>query len=160
MLVIISPGWGGRLGPIPRPSSMGNSNRARTQGRVLPRKAAEATEAYSEMIILLVAEKGLASTSNRAERMGVSQPTVTNILKKLDKQGYLTYERYRGMALTEAGKNVARKMKDRHQTLVSLLVLIGVPERIAVEDAEKIEHGLHEQTVRKLQELIEQLKKG
>ncbi|TMI34761.1 MarR family transcriptional regulator [Candidatus Bathyarchaeota archaeon] len=127
---------------------------------MMPRKAEEATEDYLEMINLLVAEKGFASTSDIAERMGVSQPTVTNILKKLDKQGYLTYERYRGMALTEAGKNVARKMKDRHQTLVSLLVLIGVPERIAVEDAEKIEHGLHEQTVRKLQELIEQLKKG
>jgi Mn-dependent DtxR family transcriptional regulator len=126
----------------------------------MPRKAEEATEDYLEMINLLVAEHGFASMSEVAERMGVSKPTVTSMLQKLDKQGYIKYERYRGMALTESGKNVARRMKDRHQTLVRLLVLIGVPERIAVEDAEKIEHGLHEQTVRKLQELIEQLKKG
>jgi Mn-dependent DtxR family transcriptional regulator len=143
----------------PRATSIRNSKETAAR-RVMPRKAEEATEDYLEMINLLVAEKGFASTSDIAERMGVSQPTVTNILKKLDKQGYITYERYRGMALTEAGKNVARKMKDRHQTLVSLLVLIGVPEKIAIEDAEKIEHGLHEQTVRKLQELIEQLKKA
>src|SRR5438094_2910594 len=131
MLVIISARCGGRLGTTPRASSIGNSNRATTQRRVMPRKAEEATEDYLEMINLLVAEKGFASTSDIAERMGVSQPTVTNILKKLDKQGYLTYERYRGMALTEAGKNVARKMKHRHQTLRSLLVRSCVPGRIA-----------------------------
>src|SRR5437667_10151601 len=99
----------------------------------MPRKAEEATEDYLEMINLLVAEKGFASTSDIAERMGVSQPTVTNILKKLDKQGYLTYERYRGMALTEAGNNVARTMKDHHQRLVSILALIEAPDRTGVE---------------------------
>src|SRR2546422_10827673 len=126
----------------------------------MPRKAEEATEDYLEMINLLVAEKGFASTSDIAERMSVSQPTVTNILKKLDKQGYITYERYRGMALTEAGKNGARKMKDRPQKLVSPLLLIGGPERIPIEDAEEIRTGLHEPAIRKVQELIEQLKKG
>src|SRR2546429_9344551 len=104
----------------------------------MPRKAEEATEDYLEMINLLVAEKGFASTSDIAERMGVSQPTVTNILKKLDKQGYITYERYRGMALTEAGKKVERKKKERHQTLVRLIVLIGGPVRIAIVEAEEI----------------------
>src|SRR5438128_10102742 len=126
----------------------------------MPRKAEEATEDYLEMINLLVAEKGFASTSDIAERMGVSQPTVTNILKKLDKQGYITYESYRGMALTEAGKNVARMMKDRHQTLVSLLILIGVAERNAVEDAENNDNGLHDPELRQLQELIDHLKNG
>src|SRR5437762_12560083 len=108
----------------------------------MPRKAEEATEDYLEMINLLVAEKGFASTSDIAERMGVSQPTVTNILKKLDKQGYITYERYRGMALTEAGKNAGRQMRDRHQTLVSLVMLSGVAEGVVEEDAEQSDDGL------------------
>src|SRR2546428_7335141 len=116
----------------PRATSIGNSNRATTPRRVMPRKAEEATEDYLEMINLLVAEKGFASTSDIAERMGVSQPTVTNILKKLDKQGYITYERYRGMALHEAVKNGPAKKKDRHTTFGSILVPIGVPERIDI----------------------------
>src|SRR3989442_15702210 len=98
----------------------------------MPRKAEEATEDYLEMINLLVAEKGFASTSDIAERMGVSQPTVTNILKKLDKQGYITYERYRGMALTEAGENLELKIKNRHQNVVNFLLVNGDPERIRI----------------------------
>src|SRR3989442_8649097 len=103
----------------------------------MPRKAEEATEDYLEMINLLVAEKGFASTSDIAERMGVSQPTVTNILKKLDKQGYITYERYRGMALTEAVQKGAPNRKGRPPTAGSLLALVGGPEARAIEEPEE-----------------------
>jgi len=86
--------------------------------------------------------------------MGVSKPSVTSIVKKLHKQGYLLHEPYRGIALTDSGRNLARSMKQRHETLRRLLVLIGVPEDIATRDAEKIEHGLQPETVRKIRKLV------
>jgi len=61
----------------------------------MPRKAEEAMEDYLEVINLLVAQKGFPSASDVAERMSVSKPTATNILKNLDKRGYIMYERYR-----------------------------------------------------------------
>jgi Mn-dependent DtxR family transcriptional regulator len=122
--------------------------------RVLERRPTEATEDYLEMIDSLVMEKGFASTSEIAERMGVSKPTVTSIVKKLHRDGYLVHEPYRGMALTEAGRNLARSMKDRHEILRRLLILIGVPKDIATNDSEKIEHGLHPETVRKIRKLV------
>jgi DtxR family transcriptional regulator, manganese transport regulator len=125
--------------------------------RVLERRSTEATEDYLEMIDSLVLEKGFASTSDVAERMGVSKPTVTSIVKKLHREGYLVHEPYRGMALTESGRNLARSMKDRHEILRRLLVLIGVPRDIATSDAEKIEHGLHPETVRKIRKLVSYL---
>ncbi len=121
---------------------------------VIERKSSEATEDYLELIDLLVREKGFASTSDIAERMGVSKSSVTSEVKKLHKQGYLVHTPYRGMALTDSGRDLARSMKDRHQVLQRLLLLIGVPKEAAAIDAEKIEHGLHPETVRKLRKLV------
>ena len=128
--------------------------------KVLERKSTEATEDYLEMIDSLVIEKGFASMSDVAERMGVSKPTVTSIVKKLHREGYLVHEPYRGMALTESGRNLARSMKDRHEILRRLLVLIGVPKDIATSDAERIEHGMHPETVRKIRKLVAYLEES
>jgi Mn-dependent DtxR family transcriptional regulator len=48
-------------------------------------------------------------------------------------------------------------MKHYHQILTRLLLALGIPEKIAREDAEKIEHGLHSRSLTKLQELVEYL---
>lgn len=120
----------------------------------LERRSSEATEDYLEVIDSLVLEKGFASTSDIAERMGVSKPSVTSIVKKLHKQGYLVHTPYRGMSLTDSGRELARTMRERHEILRRLLVLIGVPNDIAKEDAERIEHGLHPETVRKIKKLV------
>jgi Mn-dependent DtxR family transcriptional regulator len=127
---------------------------------VVERKSTEATEDYLELIDSLVLEKGFASTSDVAERMGVSKSSVTSIVKKLHKQGYLVHTPYRGMSLTESGRNLARTMKDRHETLRKLLTLLNVPKDIATKDAEKIEHGLHPETVRKIRKLVAYLEEN
>ncbi len=122
---------------------------------VTPRAPAEAREDYLEMISELMRTKGFASISDIAERMNVSKPSATSIVKKLDKEGYVIHVRYRGLALTESGKNLASKMKHYHETLTRLLLVIGIPEKIAKEDAEKIEHGLHNRSLLRLQVLVD-----
>jgi Mn-dependent DtxR family transcriptional regulator len=124
---------------------------------VTPRASAEAREDYLEMISELIREKGFVSVSDIAERMNVSKPSATSIVKKLDKDGYVVRVRYRGLALTESGKNLASKMKHYHETLTRLLLVLGIPEKIAREDAEKIEHGLHSRSLTKLQMLVDYL---
>ena len=124
---------------------------------VTPRTPTEAREDYIEMISDLIQTKGFASVSDIAERMNVAKSSATSIIKKLDKEGYVIHERYRGLALTESGKNLASKMKRYHETLTRLLLVIGVPESIARKDAERIEHGLHNRSLLKLQGLVDYL---
>jgi len=114
------------------------------------RKSEEATEDYLETINSLIAEKGYAASVDIAERMRVSKPTVTSIVKKLDKQGYLIHEKYRGMRLTQRGKRLAEEMKKKHELITSFLLLFGVEEKVAKLDAEKIEHEIHPETLEKL----------
>lgn len=116
----------------------------------LPRGSLEATEDYLEAIDSLIDEKGYAASVDIAERMNVSKPTVTSIVKKLDREGFLIHERYRGMKLTQKGKKLAEEMQNRHRLITSFLVLFGVEEKVARQDAERIEHGLHPDTLTKL----------
>ena len=124
---------------------------------VIPRTSAEAREDYLETIAELIREKGFAAVSDIAEKMNVAKSSATSIVKKLDKDGYVVHVRYRGLALTESGKNLASKMKRYHETLTRLLLALGIPKKIAREDAEKIEHGLHNRSLLRLQELVHYL---
>jgi Mn-dependent DtxR family transcriptional regulator len=117
----------------------------------LQRKAREATEDYLETINSLIKEKGFAASVDIAERMNVSKPTVTSIVKKLDKEGYLVHEKYRGLTLTEKGKKLAEEMKQRHELIAKFLSLFGIDEEMARQEAERIEHGLHAETLEKLE---------
>ena len=119
------------------------------------RKSAEATEDYLETINELIREKGFAASVDIAERMNVSKPTVTSIVKKLDRQGYLVHERYRGLTLTEKGKRLAEEMHQKHELLTSFLSLFGVDKEVARSDAEQIEHGIHQETLEKLSAFTE-----
>lgn len=116
----------------------------------LPRGSLEATEDYLEAIDSLIDEKGFAASVDIAERMSVSKPTVTSIVKKLDREGFLVHARYRGIKLTPKGRKLAEEMQKRHHLITSFLTLFGVEESIARQDAERIEHGLHADTLAKL----------
>ena len=118
--------------------------------QVLQRKPNEATEDYLETIASLIDEKGFAASVDIAERMNVSKPTVTSIVKKLDRQGFLVHVRYRGIKLTQKGKILANEMHSRHQLITRFLTLFGIDEITAREDAERIEHGLHPDTIEKM----------
>ena len=128
-----------------------NSNRTVLKPRSLQRKATEATEDYLETINALIDEKGFAASVDIAERMNVSKPTVTSIVKKLHKEGFLVHEKYRGLKLTSKGKKLAEEMKKKHELIASFLELFGVDPTIARQDAERIEHGLHSETLDKLE---------
>lgn len=119
------------------------------------RKSVEATEDYLETINSLIGEKGYAASVDIAERMKVSKPTVTSMVKKLHNQGFLVHERYRGLTLTPKGKRLAQEMHRKHELITDFLTLFGVDEKSARQDAERIEHGLHPDTVGKIRTFTE-----
>ncbi|HEU5447196.1 MAG TPA: transcriptional regulator MntR [Nitrososphaeraceae archaeon] len=116
-------------------------------------------EDYLEVIYELVEEKGYATTVDISTYLNVSSPSVTKMVQRLDESGYLIYEKYRGIKLTDEGIRVARSIRNRHGLLAEFFKIIGVDEEIANNDAEGIEHHLHPQTIKKLDEFVRDLKK-
>jgi Mn-dependent DtxR family transcriptional regulator len=115
-------------------------------------------EDYLEIIYELVQHKGYATLADVAEYLNVRPPSVTAMMRRLDQSGLLNYEKYRGIQLTERGKDIAKIIHNRHSILSEFLGMIGVNEKIANEDAESMEHHLHPQTMLQLTELMHILK--
>ena len=116
-------------------------------------------EDYLEVIYELVQEKGYATTVDISSYLNVSSPSVTKMMQKLDETGYLKYEKYRGIKLTNEGVRIARNIRNRHGLLAEFFMIIGVDEETANNDAEGIEHHLHPETMKKLEEFINELKR-
>lgn len=115
-------------------------------------------EDYLEVIYELVEEKGYATTVDISNYLNVSSPSVTKMMQKLDETGYLKYEKYRGIRLTKEGILIAEGIRNRHGLLAEFFKMIGVDEESANKDAEGIEHHLHPETMKKLEEFINLLK--
>ncbi|SRR5579883_1108006 len=117
-------------------------------------------EDYLEVIYELIKEKGYASAVDISEYLNVSSPSVTKMMQRLDESGHLNYEKYRGIMLTDQGASVAKSMHERHNLLVEFLKMIGVKDEVANRDAEGIEHHLHPETLKKLEQFVKYWKKG
>ena len=123
--------------------------------RTKPTGLSEAEEGYVETIHSLIREHGYARVADIAEALSVKPPSVTNMLQKLDEHKFVTYKRYRGVTLTRKGVQLAEVLEKRHHALKNFLVMIGVSEEKAEQDACEIEHKMTRETVEKLTKFVE-----
>jgi Mn-dependent DtxR family transcriptional regulator len=107
----------------------------------------QSAEDYLERIHELIQEKGYARVVDIASSLAVTQASVTSMVQKLGELGYLNYEKYRGLILTERGKAVATGIQKRHETLSRFFSLFGLDEQTQKQDIEGIEHHLSPATV-------------
>lgn len=107
----------------------------------------EMVEDYVELIADLIHLNGEARPVDIAERLGVTQPTVSKNLTRLKREGWILQERYRSIRLTEEGRQLAETCRKRHRIVVDFLVALGVSQEAAEYDAEGIEHHVSEETL-------------
>lgn len=112
-------------------------------------------EDYIEQIYLLIENKGYARVSDIAEALSVHPSSVTKMVQKLDKDGYLIYERYRGLILTAKGNKLGKRLVFRHDLLEQFLHLIGVKKELIYEDVEGIEHHLSWDAIDRIGDLVQ-----
>jgi Mn-dependent DtxR family transcriptional regulator len=124
-----------------------------------PARSSAAVEDYLERILELINTKGYARVVDIAESLKISQASVTNMVQRLDAEGLLKYEKYRGLALTTAGEELARNITRRHQLLTDFLKLLGLDEEVIYHDVEGMEHHISPPTLRAIQALTEQLQR-
>jgi len=115
-------------------------------------------EDYLEVISELVALKGYANTIDISRYMNVSAPSVTKMLQRLDENGYLEYEKYRGINLTTKGNALADAVRQKHGILLEFFMMLGIDYAAANQDAEGMEHHLNPKTIKQLRKFVTFLK--
>lgn len=105
-----------------------------------------ASEDYLESMLMMRLRHGYIRSIDVAEHLGVTKPSVTYATRRLKESGHITMDKDGLITLTESGMAVASKMLDRHKTLTSFLIALGVDEATAEEDACRIEHDISQQT--------------
>ena len=117
-----------------------------------------AVEDYLEIIQQLIDEKGYARVADIASGLGIAPPSVSNMVRRLDEKGLVEHEKYRGMTLTEEGKELARRIIKRHSILAEFLELLGIEDDTAYRDVEGMEHHISSQTLKAIEQIIVELK--
>lgn len=105
-----------------------------------------AMEDYLEMIYRNVLEEGYMRINTLSEMLHVKPPSATKMVQKLTQLGFLKYEKYGIIFLTERGENMGAFLLGRHKTIEVFLKNIGVTEEVLVE-TELIEHSVGSNTL-------------
>jgi Mn-dependent DtxR family transcriptional regulator len=116
-----------------------------------------AMDDYLEQILHLIEEKGYARAVDVSKNLGISQASVTNMLQRLDAEGLVKHEKYRGTILTEEGLRIAKAIVERHETLTRFLRLFGIDEETIYHDVEGMEHHVSRPTLNVIRALAETL---
>ena len=119
----------------------------------MPNKPSQSAEDYLERIHELIESKGNAHVADIAQSLNVGQPSVTSMVQKLADEGYLRYEKYRSLTLTDAGRAVAERIRNRHLVLASFFTLFDLDDDTQARDIEGIEHHLSSDTLNTLADL-------
>lgn len=110
-------------------------------------RRAELVEDYVELIADLLDVHGEVRQVDLAARMGVAQPTVARMLKRLEEEGLVERQPYRGTFLTATGRRLAEEVRERHTVVENFLLSLGVDAATARQDAEGIEHHVSAETL-------------
>lgn len=114
----------------------------------------ESTEDYVELIDDLIRNQGEARLVEVAERLGISQPSASKTLARLQREGFITSEPYRSIFLTDKGKSLADSSRERHDLVYRFLLSIGVSEATAKIDSEGVEHHVSSETLEAFHRII------
>lgn len=114
----------------------------------------ESAENYLETILMLKNKLGTVRSIDIANELGFSKPSVSVAMKKLREGGHINVDSDGCISLTEDGLTIAKSVYERHTHISSWLIALGVDEKIALEDACRIEHVISQETFDKIRKHI------
>lgn len=119
----------------------------------------ESGEMYIESIYVLSKKSGNVRSIDVCEYLGYSKPSVSRAMSLLKKGGFVLMDTNGYLTLTDAGREVAEKMYQRHTVLSEWFMSLGVTEATAVEDACKIEHHISDESFEAIKEFLKNSKR-
>ena len=121
-------------------------------------KMQESGEMYLESIYVLSRKGGYVRSIDISEYMGYSKPSVSRAVNLLKTGGYIIMDEENYITLTPSGLEIAEKIYNRHNILSEMLVMMGVSEEVAAEDACRMEHAICDETYEAIKSFVEKNK--
>ena len=110
---------------------------------------------YLKALYLLHGDQRPVPTGNLAQRLGISSPSVGEMVTRLSTQGLVEHDRHRGQQLTREGRKVALELVRHHRLLEMFLVqVLGYSLDEVHEEAERLEHVISERMEARIFELL------
>ena len=114
-------------------------------------KISDNIEEYLEVLYRNGSNKEQVSTTQLSKELGIAPGSVTQMLKKLEKLGYIDYTPYKGASLTDEGMKIAQKITRKHRILEKFLIdILKIKEENVHEQACEMEHTLSDEAERAL----------
>jgi len=105
-------------------------------------RESENVEEYLETIYRITEKGGRPTTTAIAGELGVSAPSVSEMLRKLDDRGYLRYAPYGGTVLTAKGKEIGKIVLRKHRLMERFLIALGIAKNKVHNEACRLEHAV------------------
>jgi len=113
-------------------------------------------EEYLETIYKLSQKEGDVKTSQISKDLGITQASVSEMLKKLDKMDYVKYSQYKGVKLTDKGLKAAQKVTRKHRLLERFLHdILKLKDNLLHDQACEMEHSLSDEAERAMCQVLE-----
>ena len=113
-----------------------------------------ADEDYLKAILILHRKNGVVRSLDVAETLHVSKPSVSRAMKLLRENGFLTMDKDKLICLTDAGREMAEQVYEKHSGLEKCLISMGVNPDIAERDACGMEHVINPETLEQMKNFI------
>lgn len=120
-------------------------------------KIKESAENYLETILMLRDRKGSVRSIDIVNELDYSKPSVSIAMKNLRENGYIEMDRDGYIALLPSGEEIAQRMYERHTLISRWLISLGVTEKVAVEDACRIEHVISAESFAAIKRIAEEM---
>jgi DtxR family Mn-dependent transcriptional regulator len=113
-------------------------------------------EDYLSVIYKSSDKKGEIKANQIAYKLNISGAAVTDMLRKLSKEGYVDYKRYKGIRLTKSGEEYARNMVRRHRIWELFLhQIVGLPWDKVHDEAHNLEHSASDELINRMDEMLD-----
>lgn len=116
-----------------------------------------ADENYLKAVYAISKQKGYARSIDVTEYLGVSKPSVSVAVRRLEDKGLLYTDEHMFLYLTEEGKKVGKDTFDKFDFLEQSLMNLGIDRRTAMKDAHRMEHDLSDDTFNALREYLKKI---
>jgi len=114
-----------------------------------------AQQDYLKALYQLHGDHQPVPTRDLAQRLGISSPSVSEMVSRLSAQGLVEHDRYRGQQLTREGRKVALELVRHHRLLEMFLVqVLGYSVDEVHDEAERLEHVISERMEQRIFELL------
>src|SRR6266702_8984338 len=114
-----------------------------------------AQEDYLKALYLLGGDQRPVPTRDLAQRLGISSPSVSEMVTRLTSQGLVEHDRHRGQQPPREGPEVALELVRHHRLLEMFLVqVLGYSWDEVHEEAERLEHVISERMEQRIFELL------